>query len=265
MFTETWLSDKVNSCELGFNNYHTYRYDRNNDTSHLSNGGGVLIAINENFTSQLLKLPHTKLEILFVLIKLNRTNLIVSAVYIPNCSSIEIFTEYFDCVNYVMYNYPDSNIVLLGDYNLPSANFSNKNSFFFDYLDNLNIVQFNNILNFNNVLLDYVISNCKSLFVNLNNFPIVNIDAHHPPLEINFTVESGVNYISNNEIKYNWDKADYESIIKSLGNVNWTELLNNNIMDTNIKLFYNIVYSLINQFVLHDFMENLFHHGLVII
>jgi hypothetical protein len=98
-------------------------------------------------------------------------------------------------------------------------------------------------------LLDYVISNCKSLFVNLNNFPIVNIDAHHLPLEINFTVKSGFNYISNNEIKYNWDKADYASIIKSLGNFNWTELLNNNRMDTNIELFYNIVYSLINQFV----------------
>lgn len=75
VFTKTWLSDKINTGELGFNNHYTYRCDRNKNTSLLSTGGGVLIAVNDNFTSQLLKIPNTKLEIVFVLIKSNRTNI----------------------------------------------------------------------------------------------------------------------------------------------------------------------------------------------
>lgn len=67
--------------------------------------------------------------------------------------------------------------MLLGDYNLPSVNFSNLiNLFFiFYYLANLILVQFNNIFNSNDVLLDYVISNSKSLSVTLKIFPVVNI------------------------------------------------------------------------------------------
>jgi len=56
--------------------------DRNKDTSLLSTGGGVLIAVNDNFTSQLLKIPNTKLEIVFVLIKSNRTNIILSTLMV---------------------------------------------------------------------------------------------------------------------------------------------------------------------------------------
>jgi len=113
-------------------------------------------------------------------------------------------------VYYVIHNfYPNSNIVLLGDFNLPFTNFTNVDSIFFDYLDNLNLVQHNNILNSNSVLLDLIISNYKSLIVTLNNFPVINIDSPQPPIAIYVTVESGIMYnLINNEIKYNWVKAD---------------------------------------------------------
>lgn len=129
------IARSIRSHELNFKNYNVYRlgtYDRSNNTSSLSTGGGVCIAVNNKFFSRSMKLPYIlRLEILFVLIKLDQMNLIISSVYIPNNSSLELFTDYFDCVASIYYNYPNSHIVLLGDYNLPSANFSNVFFFFF--------------------------------------------------------------------------------------------------------------------------------------
>lgn len=81
-------------------------------------------------------------------------------------------------------------LVFLGDYNLPSANISNDNSFSFDHLNSLDLCQYNIILNSNNIMLDYVISNCNSaiISVSLNHFPVVKVVAHHPPLEINLKI-----------------------------------------------------------------------------
>lgn len=113
VFTETWLSENIKIYELGFHNYNVYRYDRDNNTSSLSTGGGVLIAINNKFTSQLIIVPNsTGLEILFMLIKLGRKNLIISSFYIPNQSSLELVNNYFYCITYIHYNYPNSHVGL---------------------------------------------------------------------------------------------------------------------------------------------------------
>ncbi|KAF0695113.1 Uncharacterized protein FWK35_00029305, partial [Aphis craccivora] len=50
------------------------------------------------------------------------------------------------------------------------------------------------------------------------------------------------------EIKYNWVKADYLSIINALGNIQCTELFNNNEINTNTEIFYNILYFFIKKF-----------------
>lgn len=58
IFTLTWLSDNIMSTELGFHNYDIYRLDRTVQTSLLSRGGGVLIAVQNNLHCKLIKVEN---------------------------------------------------------------------------------------------------------------------------------------------------------------------------------------------------------------
>jgi len=57
VFTETWLSNYINTSELSLNNYNIYKYVRNVHTSSLSREGGVLIATHNKLDSKLLNIP----------------------------------------------------------------------------------------------------------------------------------------------------------------------------------------------------------------
>lgn len=87
--SETWLSPNVTSSELVFNNYTTYRHDRNSNTSNCSRGGGVLLSVNNKYCSRVLSVPTSPVEQLFVLIKINATYILVSNVYFPFRSDID--------------------------------------------------------------------------------------------------------------------------------------------------------------------------------
>ena len=86
MFTKTWFSKNINSSELGLLNYSIFRCDRSIESSSLSRGGGVLIAINKQFISSYLNVDTGSLELLFVTIKINNTRkLIISCImHIPS-------------------------------------------------------------------------------------------------------------------------------------------------------------------------------------
>jgi len=104
--------------------------------------------------------------------------------------------------------------LLFGDFNLPSTAFSNANSVFFNNFSFLNFKQVNNVLNKNNILLDYVITNSDTCSVSLNTLPIVNVVLHHPPLIINYSFPYYcINNLVHHEILYNWKKANYRQII----------------------------------------------------
>jgi len=51
----------------------------------------------------------------------------------------------------------------------------------------LNLKQINNVLNKNNILLNYVITNSYTSHVSLNTLPIVNVNLHHQILIINYS------------------------------------------------------------------------------
>ncbi|KAF0705893.1 Uncharacterized protein FWK35_00025383, partial [Aphis craccivora] len=87
IFTETWLTNNVMSSELGFHNYYIYRYDRTTQTSMLSRGGGVLIAVRNNLQSKLIVIENNSIELLFVLLNISNLTIIIGSVYIPNKSN----------------------------------------------------------------------------------------------------------------------------------------------------------------------------------
>jgi len=97
-FIETWLTNNVNSSELGFKNYNVFQCDRSIHTSNLSRSGGVLVAINDKFSSKFINISPKIRKIVLILIKIGQNNIKISCVYIPNHSTLDIFEEYFNIV-----------------------------------------------------------------------------------------------------------------------------------------------------------------------
>ena len=83
------------SSELGFHNYDIYRYDRTTQTSMLSRGGGVLIAIRNNLHSKLIVIENNSIELLFVLLNISNLTIIIGSVYIPNKSNVKYKQYYY--------------------------------------------------------------------------------------------------------------------------------------------------------------------------
>jgi len=162
----------------------------------------------------------------------------ISSFYIPNKTAIEVYSKYFKIINDKYYNYPNSDIILLGDFNIPSAISTNTKNSFFDNISFLNMFQFNNICNSKNDILDYVISNNNSINVILNKFPVVNVDLYHPPLEISCVVSLlKIKDLKYNEIVYDWEKANYYQIHLSMASINWLDIFLENNIESNISLF----------------------------
>lgn len=111
--TETHINQMIQSHTIfDYNNKRIYRKDRN------VNGGGVLIAINDNLHSTQINIEDkTSAEIIFVRIE---KSLIVGCYYRPPhdrdvsilSSNLELLTQQF----------PNDHIILAGDFNLPHIN-----------------------------------------------------------------------------------------------------------------------------------------------
>lgn len=81
--------------------------------------GGVLIAVSDKYISSKLNIHINSLEICFVLIKLNNLKkLIISYVYFPPSTDSNLYIEYINVIEIIISNYPDTDLLLFGDFNL---------------------------------------------------------------------------------------------------------------------------------------------------
>lgn len=83
--------------------------------------------------------------------------------------SLELYTEFFNIVNKIDYDFLNNNIILLGDFNLHFLSYYNINSIFNDNILAPYLFKFNNVLNFNNITLDLAISNYTSIIQSISN------------------------------------------------------------------------------------------------
>ncbi|XP_043471434.1 uncharacterized protein LOC122507201 [Leptopilina heterotoma] len=95
VFTETWLHSSINSNELGFKNFTIYRCDRSSLTSSSLRGGGVLIAVNNDFPSVLIPTRCSTIEMVFIRVKVFGVWHIFGAVYIPPNSNVNVYNDFF--------------------------------------------------------------------------------------------------------------------------------------------------------------------------
>jgi hypothetical protein len=168
-FTETWLYPSISTSELNFSNYTVFHCDRSSLSSSSGRGGSVLIAVKSTLIFKVLNFSVKNIEHVFVLINLGSNILILGCVYILPLSPLTLYEQFFKAVNELFISNPKAKFVLLGDFNLPSLNWSLYSlpiicnspidSYFISMLSQFNFNQFNLLRNNNNVNLDLVLSN----------------------------------------------------------------------------------------------------------
>lgn len=117
--TETWLSKEVTDRELSISaSFQIYRKDKNE-----SRGGGVIIAVKSELTSSLVDIPSS-LQILWVTARLNFKLCLIGLCYRPPDSSSHFVDKLTASLEQVNTKFPNSPVMLTGDFNLPGINWS---------------------------------------------------------------------------------------------------------------------------------------------
>lgn len=117
---ESWLSSCVTDDLISIPGYMTCRMDRPNDRR----GGGICTYISSqvNFT-ELIELNDTNFECQWFLIKPDRLPRGINAIILgtvyhpPNNDNNELRIHLFSCLDKALASYPNSGIILLGDFN----------------------------------------------------------------------------------------------------------------------------------------------------
>lgn len=226
---ETWLNSGITDAELGLNNFNIFRLDRDKNTSDCSRGGGVLIAVRNNFYSRSVDIHSPNIEHLFVEVRIGLNLFIIVAVYIPPSSLPDVYESHCRSVLDVMYSYSDAKFIILGDFNLPNITWlPNSSSLHYhasggshsrqadiicEYFNLCNFYQHNLVKNSSGYELDLIFSSYRNLHVCAALDPLIHCDVHHPALEfvlpISTTVPSSVKYYSQ---RLCFEQANFTSI-----------------------------------------------------
>lgn len=270
--TETWLNANFSSNEIFDDTYNVFRSDRTVENFNLLKrgivhqidddvrGGGCLLAIKNNISA--IRIPEWENETLFenIWIKINTNNnskIFVNNIYIPPWATFYHVKAYFDQITEIVSTRePYARFIFLGDFNLGGIQWiSNGNHLiaseyrgrieieFLNTLNLINLTQKNSIKNNFFGTLDLILSN-MDVSVGRGR-PIVNEDDYHPALVFDID-RSDIKFLkSKKSAKYNFFKADYDSINRDLNTVNWIEILNVNDINDAVDIFYNKLYQII--------------------
>lgn len=254
LLTETWLNNRVSDAELGLNNFHIFRMDRENEQE--SRGGGVLIGIRSGIKCNQIEVPIiTGIEQIFLKIIFRSIKILVICVYIPPNISSDIYYEHCDLVENITASNPDHKILIFGDYNLNNFDWTVDYSLVThptaivvvnSFIQYLNLKQFNFIKNKNSRTLDLIFSDIDKIMVNKGCSFVPLADEHHPPLDLicNFD-HSFVNDGSNQLTFYNFLKSDFSNFSNCLSCIDF----NHSFKDLNIDSAVNKFYEIINHFI----------------
>jgi len=138
VLTETWLKPKILSSEVFPSKYTTYRLDRT-----FRRGGGVLIAVDSELTSEIIKSDETKeIEFLCIKLLLPGISIYITCSYIPPSPEFPIYANHLSAIQFISSKLSDRNqLIVLGDFNIPRSTVETSNillpSTQHDFLDGL--------------------------------------------------------------------------------------------------------------------------------
>lgn len=191
ILTETNLSGDIESSELGLQNYNIFRMDRSPLTSRKLSGGGVLVAVHTDFSSQDIKTSVTDVEHVFVLTRLPGLKVLIGVAYIPPNSPLEAYSHFCDAAEeaHSIVN-EDCLTVIAGDFNQPDTHWNlvpfhvvaPASQCLVDMANFLRLSQINGIRNSRGVTLDLVFSSDQQINVTASDDPLLQQEEAHPAL-----------------------------------------------------------------------------------
>lgn len=261
---ETNLDSSIHSSELIDDRYITFRRDRETSSSSKQSGGGLLIAVKKEFVVQRRQDLESSSEDLWLTLTSNNNSnytLNLCLVYLPPDLKTECLkTWYNKCSeNIINISNSSSNTLLLGDFNLPQVEWvrdhtssfkmthtpcpDTKSELIINLLALGNLAQCNYVTNSNNRILDLVLTDCTWLY--LSECPALSrIDRHHPAIE--FTLQfTSVPLLPKTKKVPNFNKCNYKECTDALLSTDWYSLLNNDDVNDDVTVFYNILNEII--------------------
>ena len=262
--TETWLHHDIRNSELT-HNYAIYRCDRNTQTSQHRRGGGVLIAVKNEFRSTAVCVADSdQLEQVIVRISLEKFDLIACCVYLPPNSEPALYELHAQCVQKLVDEESERNLVLIvGDYNLPHLSWvrdeclncmlpinasSEQGMVLVESVLSTGLFQINNVTNFNGRLLDLAFINDSSRVVLLEPpLPLLPIDQHHRPFAITFEVayDERDDFNVTSPLNFDFNRCDFELLNRLFAETRWEEILSDCNADDAVVRFYEHVYDIL--------------------
>src|SRR5215469_933318 len=234
ILTETWLTqqnqdviDTINKLQ-----YESVDFIRN------GRGGGVSILIKHGIKYAKC-INNTRLE-LCVIKTSNPQNLIIAGVYIPPNQSETWGDELIEAFNEIQQTYPNSKLIIIGDFNLPSWKpSSTDDNLINDILNELELKQIVDEPSREEAYLDLAL-------VSRSLNPLVKIDtlftSDHKGFSILVELDYQIRKFKNVKVVNDYNKANWGSFETCLRN------LDNTLTNiTNPVEFYNIFYDEINR------------------
>lgn len=250
---ETWLRPGVFDAELFPETFRVYRSDRRFGIIEDTQGGGVLLGVSRGLLSEQIDLTDfisnivPIIDILCCKIFIGSQSLYIFTLYIPPRVTVEDLEQFLEQFT-TLFRLFESNVLILGDFNVPAYTDTNainrKRTLLVGFIEMFSMVQLNRVLNVNDRLLDLVLANFDcSVFK--NDIPLVKEDVYHPSLaiELIITFEKNINFqISSNLSKeYNFRKADFLLLYNLIFNTDWTPVFNSANVNSACKELYLIL------------------------
>jgi Reverse transcriptase (RNA-dependent DNA polymerase) len=254
---ETNFNDGFYDSEILDNRFIVFRCDRSSSNSSKKSGGGVLIAVDRKFGSELVSVPNgERVEQVCVKLSMGKKHIFVCAVYLPPDCDSSLYNLHVSSINYLL-NTCDINdeFFICGDYNLPeiiwrpdpedeslvpSNVISEKATSVADGMAALSLSQVNFIPNSRNVFLDVCFTSIPDdVTVSECNSPLLPLDIHHKSYDFFISIDD-LNFNDSQEKTkcYNFKKANVPEIINYLNNIDWDNAFSGKDVNVCIEKFY---------------------------
>jgi len=253
--TESWLNDTIMDHEfIDTGMYSLFRRDRIATCSKKSDGGGIFIAVKNKYSPIALEEFHSDAEDIWALLTVGNFKLYLCCVYLPHNEDVN-YTCFLTKLKLNLHKVKDHSVIICGDFNYSTVDWLENKSHFEPFnvppkyselletfTDN-GLMQFNNIYNVNNRLLDLVF--CNNFYIsNLSqsDHPLLPENIDHPSLEFLFECPDR-NLKQKDKLKYsrNFKQINCGNINTELSSFDWSSLLVSENINENANVFYEIV------------------------
>lgn len=244
--SEFWLHPAIADGEVVDNTYSIFRRDRDSTSSAATRGGGVFIAAKKSIPVKLIPIIGNKLEQVFIKVKNKQYDIIIGCIYIPPSSPLEIFPDHLSALAFIREKYPNSRLLIVGDYNLPSSlQVDDCAQLLYDDMNLVGCAQHNFIVKENNRTLDLCFGNDDIRVDKADAF--VEEDKHHPALSMEIVYQPAL--IPKLSPFYLFKHGNYALLDLYFLRTNWLDLYRLRSLDDKVSWLYDKVHDGMKQFI----------------